>query len=116
MADYRVFGVKIVMFDSRIAREQQTVAAMIGIYCRDRHGTRTQLCADCTELASYADRRLENCPLQDKKTTCAQCPVHCYKVEMREKIKAVMRYAGPRMLRRHPLLAILHMIDGLRKF
>jgi hypothetical protein len=26
-----------------------------------------------------------------------------------------MRYAGPRMLLRHPLLAILHQLDGLRK-
>jgi hypothetical protein len=26
-----------------------------------------------------------------------------------------MRYAGPRMMRHHPLLAIGHMIDGLRK-
>ncbi|MGQ9675372.1 MAG: nitrous oxide-stimulated promoter family protein [Chloroflexota bacterium] len=25
-----------------------------------------------------------------------------------------MRYSGPRMLRRHPLLAIAHIIDGLR--
>jgi len=24
----------------------------------------------------------------------------------------VMRYAGPRMLRRHPILAIMHILDG----
>jgi hypothetical protein len=27
----------------------------------------------------------------------------------------VMRYAGPRMLLSHPFLALLHLIDGLRK-
>ena len=26
-----------------------------------------------------------------------------------------MRYAGPRMLLTHPILAILHLVDGLRK-
>jgi hypothetical protein len=26
-----------------------------------------------------------------------------------------MRYAGPRMLGRHPVLALLHKLDGLRK-
>jgi hypothetical protein len=26
-----------------------------------------------------------------------------------------MRYAGPRMLLRHPILAVRHIIDGLRK-
>jgi hypothetical protein len=34
---------------------------------------------------------------------------------MREKIKGVMRYAGPRMMYRHPVLAVLHVFDGLRK-
>ncbi len=34
---------------------------------------------------------------------------------MREKIRRVMRYAGPRMLLRHPVMALLHMVDGLRK-
>jgi len=33
---------------------------------------------------------------------------------MRERIRAVMRYAGPRMLWRHPLLALLHLADGLQ--
>jgi hypothetical protein len=26
-----------------------------------------------------------------------------------------MRYAGPRMLFSHPLLAFMHLLDGLRK-
>jgi hypothetical protein len=26
----------------------------------------------------------------------------------------VMRYAGPRMLYRHPIMTLQHMIDGLR--
>jgi hypothetical protein len=34
---------------------------------------------------------------------------------MRERIREVMRYSGPRMLLSHPLMAIRHLIDGLRK-
>ena len=33
---------------------------------------------------------------------------------MRTRIKEVMRYAGPRMLFRHPVLALLHHWDSLR--
>ena len=67
------------------------------------------------ELLAYARARLSRCPYQEGKTTCARCPVHCYRPAMRARIRRVMRYAGPRMLTRHPLLALRHLIDGLRK-
>ena len=99
----------------RMKREQKTVACMISLYCRDHHQSRGELFRDCRELAEYARFRLEKCPFQENKTTCGNCRIHCYKPVMREKIRAVMRYAGPRMIGRHPLLAVGHMIDGLRK-
>ena len=99
----------------RLARERRTLEAMIRLYCRGRHGTGGELCAECRELADYARARLHRCLFQERKPTCARCPVHCYRPEMRERIRAVMRYAGPRMLYRHPLLALAHLIDGLRK-
>jgi hypothetical protein len=99
----------------RMAREQQTVASMITLYCRDQHGTRGQLCGDCRQLEKYAMLRLKSCPFQENKTTCGNCPIHCYKPVMREKILTVMRYAGPRMIWHYPLLALGHMIDGRRK-
>jgi hypothetical protein len=34
---------------------------------------------------------------------------------MREKVRGVMRYSGPRMTFRHPVLALFHFIDGLRR-
>jgi len=67
------------------------------------------------DLADYACQRLEKCPFQGSKTTCARCPIHCYKPDRRVQIRAVMRVAGPRMLFRHPVLALLHLFDGLRK-
>lgn len=98
----------------RIEREAETVAAMIGLYCRAHHQYDDVLCSDCAALFEYARARLNRCPFQDGKTTCAKCPIHCYKPAMRERIRAVMRYAGPRMLTRRPLLALRHLVDGIR--
>jgi len=98
----------------RIARESRTVAVMIGLHCRGQHGS-GRLCDECGELLAYANERLEECPFQEGKTTCAKCPVHCFQPAMRDKIKAVMRYSGPRMLRTHPILAMRHFLDRSRK-
>ena len=100
----------------RMKREQQTVEAMIGIYCRENHhGAAGELCGDCRQLLDYALLRLKHCPFQEGKTTCGNCSVHCYKPDMRDRICRVMRFSGPRMLVNHPLMAIGHMLDGLRK-
>ena len=99
----------------RMKREDRTVEVMIGIYCRDQHGGERELCTECSELLEYARFRLEKCPFQENKTTCANCPIHCYKPTMRERVRAVMRYAGPRMLHRHPILTLFHFLDGRRK-
>jgi len=97
-------------FSRRISRERQTVAVMIGLYCRKKHRS-SDLCGECRELLDYALERIETCPFQGRKTTCARCPVHCYPSVMRERIRIVMRYAGPQMLFRHPALAIMHLIE-----
>ncbi len=99
----------------RIAREKKTVRAMIRLYCRSYHGTRRELCAECAELAEYAAAHLDKCPFQQNKTTCNKCPVHCYRPGMRERIREVMRFAGPRMVYRHPILALFHLLDGRRR-
>lgn len=101
--------------DGRLAWERRTIRAMIGIYCRDHHGGRgPKLCDSCGALWSYAQARVARCPYGADKPTCFNCPIHCYRKEMRERVREVMRYAGPRMLRRHPVLAIRHILDGRR--
>lgn len=40
----------------------------------------------------------------------ANCKVHCYKPEVREQIRQVMRFSGPRMLLYHPVLAVWHLV------
>jgi hypothetical protein len=98
---------------ARLRRERRTVRAMIEIYCRHHHGG-DALCDACTELAAYADRRLDLCPYGDGKPACTNCPVHCYRPDPRDRIREVMRFAGPRMIWRHPFLAIQHLLDERR--
>jgi len=96
----------------RIKREKKTLEAMVNIYCRAKHETHSELCPECTEFLAYAKMRLDKCPFQEKKSTCGKCLVHCYKPDMKERVKRVMRYSGPRMLLHHPGLALHHAWDG----
>jgi hypothetical protein len=98
----------------RLTREDKTIEAMIRMHCRSRHHDLADLCPNCCELLTYARERLSHCPYQEGKAQCARCLIHCYKPMMRDKIRTVMRYAGPRMIYRHPILAVYHLIDGIR--
>ncbi|MEO3947595.1 nitrous oxide-stimulated promoter family protein [Gorillibacterium sp. CAU 1737] len=104
---------------SRIKREKQIVGQMIGLYCRGHHLKRAQkeekaepssLCLECEELLAYAHLRLDRCKFGEEKTFCERCSVHCYKKDMRERIKQVMRYSGPRMLLYHPVMTLRHYL------
>ncbi len=99
----------------RLRRERRTIEAMVRIYCRDHHPGPERPCPECAELLAYAFERLDRCPFQEGKTTCAKCPVHCYRPSMRERVREVMRYAGPRMLWHHPWMALAHLWDGRRR-
>lgn len=100
----------------RLARERVTMSKMVGIYCSAHHdGSGEGLCTECREFLDYAQTRLQKCPYGEEKPTCANCPVHCYKPAQREHARQIMRYSGPRMLLRHPILAIAHQLDGFRK-
>lgn len=94
---------------NRIESEKKTVGMMIRLYCRRYEGNK-ELCQDCSDLLSYAKTRLDRCKFGNEKPTCKKCPIHCYKPDMREKMRAVMRWAGPRMMLYHPIEAIRHLI------
>lgn len=95
-------------------RDKKVVKTMIQMYCSNHH-CGTSLCKDCTELTEYCFRKIDKCPLGSKKTNCQRCPIHCYEPQQREKIKKVMKYAGPRMTFSHPMIALRHIISMLRK-
>ncbi|MHC4758277.1 MAG: nitrous oxide-stimulated promoter family protein, partial [Planctomycetota bacterium] len=74
-----------------------------------------RLCPECKHLLDYAKNKLTNCPFAPHKGPCSKCSIHCYKPEYRTRIIEVMRYSGPRMLTRHPVLAVDHLLSGRRK-
>jgi hypothetical protein len=101
---------------SRLKREHATLRCMTRIYCDHHHGpSEDELCVDCERLMAYAERRLEKCPYGVEKPTCANCPIHCYKPAQREAVREIMRFAGPRMTWRHPVRALTHLLDKMRK-
>ncbi|WP_371363922.1 hypothetical protein SRRS_48130 [Sporomusa rhizae] len=102
------------MLGKRILRERTSIEKMIVMYCKAKHGTNTGLCDDCSYLLGYALQRLQHCIFGEAKPVCAKCPIHCYSKVMKDKIIAVMRYAGPRMIYKHPILALLHLSDSFK--
>ena len=100
---------------SKRQREKETVSLMIRLYCRKKHGTGAQLCESCAALEAYAKKRSDLCPFMETKTFCSNCSVHCYQPEMRENIREVMRFSGPRMMLVHPVMAIRHLIESKKE-
>ena len=88
--------------------EFKTIKAMVTIYCQAFH-KETGACKPCNEFLIYANEKLDRCPYGQTKPTCNRCPIHCYKPEQRAQAREIMRYAGPRMLIKHPILAIRHL-------
>lgn len=98
-------------------REKELVSQMIALYCRKKHkpAVKGSLCAECAALEAYARQRSDRCPFMETKTFCSNCRVHCYKPQMREKIREVMEFSGPRMILYHPVIAIRHVIESKKE-
>ena len=94
---------------TRVEEEKRGIEVMVRFYCRHHHGG-SQLCSDCQQLLTYAHRRLDRCRFGEQKSTCRLCPVHCYSPRMAEQMRVVMRWAGPRMMLHHPVMAIKHLL------
>lgn len=95
--------------------EKKMVSQMIALYCKRNHHCREGLCPECNSLNEYAGNRSDKCPFMESKTFCSNCKVHCYKPEMRDKIREVMRYSGPRMIFYHPAAAVHHLIAAKKE-
>lgn len=101
--------------ESKREREKELVSQMIALYCRKQHHTKGALCPQCAALTAYARQRSDKCPFMETKTFCSNCKVHCYKPDMRERIRQVMAFSGPRMLFHHPVAALRHVIETKRE-
>lgn len=95
---------------SRIENEKAVVAKMIRLYYRRKLGL-LEPSTEELELLSYAERRLTRCKFGEQKPACKRCPIHCYRSDMRAKIREVMRWAGPRMIIYDPVAAIKHLLN-----
>ena len=92
----------------RVEKEKQIIQLMIEIYCNKKHQQQKDLCEECQALLEYAHKRLSFCKFGDEKTACRKCPIHCYKKDMKMKVKEVMRFSGPRLLIYRPVEFIKH--------
>ncbi len=88
--------------------QKRVIRNMIRLYCRKKHGGES-ICEDCDALLVYAVNKLSKCPFKDEKPVCSDCKIHCYKPEMRDKVREVMRFSGPRMLFYHPKDFFIHI-------
>ena len=97
---------------TKIEKEKQTIKLMIDIYCKKKHGNKSgELCEECAELLEQAHKRLTYCKFGEEKSTCSRCPIHCYKKDMKEKIKDVMKFSGPRLIIYKPSEVIRHALN-----
>lgn len=100
--------------ENKREKEKRIVSLMIEIYCKKNHGEK-ELCPECKELKEYAMMRTDKCPFMESKTFCSNCKVHCYKPDMQQRIRQVMRFSGPRIMFYHPILAIKHVIESRKE-
>lgn len=107
------------MHKMTVEDEVRLVDSMIDLYTeahRQRPPKSDEAAPNMEALKAYTHKRIEQCRYRGKreKPFCNVCPVHCYKPEMRQQIRLVMRYSGPRMLFRHPVLSLQHLIGTIR--
>lgn len=99
---------------NNIEREIKTVCIMVEMFCKHHHHG-DELCEKCKRLIDYVENRIRKCTIGINKPVCSGCGVHCFKPGMRSQIKEVMRFAGPRMNFKHPVLVIHHLIRKYRR-
>lgn len=88
-------------------KEKELLTIMISIYEKGHQ-------QDLSELKEYVFKRIDCCPRKEEKTFCSSCPIHCYQKKYRDQIKEVMKYSGKRMLFKHPLITIKHLINTIK--
>lgn len=96
--------------DRRI-EEKNVIRLMIHLYYK-KHPS-----VDISEnrITQYCHDKIDKCPMMKSKTFCSECKVHCYNDVMREHIRMIMRFSGPRMIFYHPILAMKHLYYQLKK-
>lgn len=106
--------------NKRREEEKNLVFLMIKIFCKVKHKAKhknnnsSKLCEECMELFDYAVGQIYKCRFMETKTFCSVCPSHCYRKDMRKRIREVMIFSGKRMLFYRPILALKHLFITLK--
>jgi hypothetical protein len=87
---------------------------MIRMHCKDVHKPDNILCEECSTLLKYAQERINQCRFGPTKPVCGKCKIHCYRPDMRGRIRTVMRNTGAKLILKHPLLAVFHLVDNFK--
>ncbi len=112
----------------REKRDIQVLVRFVHIFCREKHRGNpkkpfslpfegiagliendTQLCESCSELLTYGIRKRFKCP-HNPKPMCKKCHTQCYNRNYREKVREVMRFSGPYMIKRGRLDLLYHYL------
>lgn len=94
---------------SKIEKEKEIIELMVNIYCKKKHKHKDGLCSECSELLEYANKKLDFCKFGNEKNFCSKCPIHCYKKDMKIKVKEVMKFSGPRLIIYRPIQFFRHI-------
>jgi NAD-dependent SIR2 family protein deacetylase len=86
---------------------------MVIIYCRGNNHIKDGICIKCKEILEYARNKTRNCIHKGNKPTCRKCKTHCYNELNRKAIKDIMRYSRTRMIFKHPIKSINHLIKEI---
>ena len=100
---------------SSIAYDKRVIRFMVELYCR-KHLKLATLSDEWEALISYAQQRLDHCRYGASKPACKACPTHCYRKDMAEKMREVMRWVGPRMIFLMPKATLRHVWQLLWRF
>ena len=115
--------------DKKKEKDIKVLADFISVFCRENHREDAKdtflikdarlrqclgdkdlvLCRACSKLLSHGTAKLLLCPY-DPKPMCKKCQTHCYAPGYREKIREVMRFSGPYLIKRGRLGLMIHYL------
>lgn len=94
---------------NEVEKDRRTLEAIGQIYCSGNHARVLKdeggMCVECREAIEQTLDRTRSCP-HGHELNCEDCSTHCQRGDAQARIKAIMRYAAPRMAFRHPIMAV----------
>ena len=99
-------------------KDRAILEAIGTIYCRAHHAECAQdaagLCPECREVVETTLAKAQTCPYGHS-GNCQDCDTQCQRGTSKQRVKAMMRYAAPRMVYRHPLMTLSYVSKKFKK-